>query len=92
LPSSIEIETPGKSQKAEPSIRVTLRGTVIDFRAESEKALDSIRRNWEPFSKETYESDRHRQKHSDVSISTLLGILIDVNGDPQNARASICFT
>jgi hypothetical protein len=35
------------------------------------------------------ESDRHREKHFDPKISTLLGIIIDSSDEPQNASDSI---
>jgi hypothetical protein len=57
FPDSIEIEICEIFENAEPSIKSTSRGIVIDSRAESSNDSDSICFSRESFSRERDESD-----------------------------------
>jgi hypothetical protein len=79
--ASIENEIFEMPANAEPSIKSTSRGIMIDLRAESENAFDSIRRTRESFSDEIDESDWHFSKHDKQRISTPRGITIDLRAE-----------
>jgi hypothetical protein len=53
------------SENAEPSIKSTPRGSVIDLRPERENAFDSMRRNSESGSNDIDESDLQSEKHDE---------------------------
>jgi hypothetical protein len=57
FPVSIEIKICEIFENAEPSIKSTSRGIMIDLRAEPRNAVESIRSNRESFSNEIDESD-----------------------------------
>jgi hypothetical protein len=75
FPASIEIEIFERFENAEPSIKSTSRGIIIDLRAENENAFDSMRRNRESCSNEIDESDWQDEKHDEQTISILFGIV-----------------
>jgi hypothetical protein len=70
---------------AEPSMNRTFRGSLIDLSDDHRNANDSIRINRESDSNEIDKSRRQQEKHPDSRISTLRGILIDVNAESSNA-------
>jgi hypothetical protein len=80
FPASIEIKTRGIYENAEPSIKSTSRGIMIDLRVEPKNACDSMRFSCESFLNEIDESDRQFEKHDEQRISTFRGIVIDVIG------------
>jgi hypothetical protein len=57
FPASIEIKICEITENAEPSIKSTSRGIMIDLRAESWNADDSMHFSRESFSNEIDESD-----------------------------------
>jgi hypothetical protein len=65
FPVSIEIEMCETFEKAEPSIKSTSRGIVIDLRPELENAFDSIRLSRESFLNEIDKSERQFEKHNE---------------------------
>jgi hypothetical protein len=67
-PASIEIEIFEIPENAEPSIKSTSRGIMIDLRVEYSNTDDLIRRSRESFSTEINESDLHFQKHKKQRI------------------------
>jgi heat shock protein HspQ len=92
FPSSIEIETREIFENAEPSIKLTSRGIVIDLRPEKRNAYDSMRFSREPFSNEIDESDLQFKKHDEQRISTFRGIVIDLRPQESNAYDSMRFS
>jgi hypothetical protein len=59
----------------------TLRGIVIDLRAQQENADDSMRVSRESFSNEIDESDLQFERHDEQRMSTLRGIVIDLRAE-----------
>jgi hypothetical protein len=78
FPASIKIKICETFENAEPSIKSTFRGILIDLRAESWNASDSMRFSRELFSNETDESDWQYEKHDEQRDSIFRGIMIDV--------------
>jgi hypothetical protein len=70
FPASIEIEIHGKFENAEPWIKSTSRGIIIDLSTENENASDSMRFNRKSFSNEIDESDQQFAKHDKQKTST----------------------
>jgi hypothetical protein len=67
-------------QKHDEQRLVTFRGIVIDLRAESRNASDSMRVSRESFSNEIDESDSQFAKHDEQRDSAFRGMMIDVIG------------
>jgi hypothetical protein len=82
FPASIEIKIYEIFENAKPSIKSTSRGIIIDLRAESRNASDSMRVSRESFSNEIDESDSQFAKHDEQRDSAFRGIVIDVIGRP----------
>jgi hypothetical protein len=70
----------------------TLRGIVIDLKAEPENAYDSMRLSRESFSNEIDESELQHEKHEEERTSAFRGIVIDVIRWPSKELASMCVT
>jgi hypothetical protein len=84
FPASIEIEIFDIHENAEPSIKSTSRGIMIDLRVEHENAFASMRCNCESFSNE---SDLQFKKHNEQRNSVPRGIVITVIGWRSKERA-----
>jgi hypothetical protein len=65
---SIEIEMPEILENAEPSIKSTYRGTIIDLREDHENVFVSMRVNSESISNEIYDSGLECAKHPEQRI------------------------
>jgi hypothetical protein len=68
------------------------RGIVIDLKAESENAYDSMRLSRESFSNEIDESELQYEKHDEQRTSASRGIVIDVIRWPSKELAPMCVT
>jgi hypothetical protein len=84
LPTSIEIEM---FKNAEPSIKSTSQGIVIDSRSENENAFDLMRLSRESFSNEIDKNDSQCEKHNKQRTSTLRGIFQHI---PKETLTDIC--
>jgi hypothetical protein len=89
FPTSIEIEIFETCENAEPSIKSTFRGIIIDLRSETKNAADSMRHNREPLSNEIDESDLQIEKHDEQRTCKLRRIVIDLRAEEENAQGSI---
>jgi hypothetical protein len=77
---STEIKICEIFENAEPSIKSTSRGIMIDLRAELRNEDDSMRFSRESFLNEIDESDRQYRKHDEHRDLAFRGMMIDLIG------------